>query len=105
MALLIMLILAAFAAELAMSKPDASLVMRGFFVPDATYVLLRHPDMLVPGMTSSPSRLPSLLCVGCGAAAGCWYFFVLFLLLGIVDGGGVVFAMDVGGGGLVMAAW
>lgn len=26
-------------------------------------------------------------------------------LLGIVDGDGVVFAMDVGGGGLVMAAW
>lgn len=59
MALLIMLILAAFAAELAMSKPDASLVMRGFFVPDATYVLLRQPRHAAI-LTTSPSGLPSL---------------------------------------------
>jgi len=37
-ALLILLILVAFTAELIMSKPSASLVMKGFFVPDATLV-------------------------------------------------------------------
>ena len=60
MALLILLILVAFTAELVLSKPSASLVMKGFFVPDATLVTNSHKlyiAMGIVGATIMPHNL------------------------------------------------